>query len=283
MSAKLHPRVALITGASSGIGRALANAAADRGISAILSGRNVELLAEVAREAEARGRARGKTVRMIPVAGDVTREAYRHELVASAERELGRLDLLVNNAGRGYYARTRDIDPAELTDLFALNVLAPLRLTQLALPALAATRGTVVMVSSIAGVLAAPTMGAYAASKFALEAIAMALRSEVAAEGIRVLVVRPGPVETPFRANAIGASGGTGAPGTSRAPHPGVRPVGSRPQTAEDVAERLFQAESRGSPVLETSLFVRVASFGARAVPGLVRRVTARMAARQAG
>jgi short-subunit dehydrogenase len=270
-------RVALITGASSGIGRALASAAARRGISAVLSGRDEAALAEVAREAEAHGRQRGKSVRMVTVAGDVTDEAHRQALVVAAEREFGRLDLLVNNAGRGYYVRIRDVDPAELAGLFALNVLAPLRLTQLALPALAATRGTVVMVSSIAGVLAAPTMGAYAASKFALEAVAMALRSEVAAEGIRVLVVRPGPVETPFRANAVGGTG-RGSDGRDA----GVRPVGSRPQTAEDVAERVFRAESRGNAVLETSMFVRVASFGARSVPGLVRRMTARMAARKA-
>ena len=112
-------------------------------------------------------------------------------------------------------------------------------------------------------------MGAYAASKFALEAVAMALRSEVAAEGIRVLVVRPGPVETPFRGNAV-------AHGLDA----GVRPKGSRPQAADDVAEQVWRAVDHGRPVLETSLFVRVASFGARAVPGLVRRVTARMAAR---
>ena len=274
------PRVALITGASSGIGRALASAAARRGISAVLSGRDHAALAEVAREAEAHGRARGTSVRMVTVAGDVTDEPHRRALVATADREFGRLDLLVNNAGRGYYVRIRDVDAVELAGLFALNVLAPLQLTQLALPALAATQGTVVMVSSIAGVLAAPTMGAYAASKFALEAVALALRSEVAADGIRVLVVRPGPVETPFRANAVGGTG-RGSDGRDA----GVRPPnmpGSRPQTADDVAERVLRAESRGRAVLETSLFVRVASFGARSVPGLVRRVTARMAARKA-
>ncbi len=267
--AKRRPLVALITGASSGIGRSLASRAARSGVSAVLSGRDPALLEEVAREAEKIGRDSGKGVRMVTLAGDLTDESYRQELVKTAERELGRLDVLLNNAGRGYYARTRDVDLAELEGLFALNVLAPLRLTQLALPALASTHGTIVMVSSIAGVLAAPTMGAYAASKFALEAVAMALRSEVAGEGIQVLVVRPGPVETPFRAHAF-----------AKGIDAGVRPKGSRPQAPEEVAEQIWRAVDRGHPVLETSLFVRVASFGARAVPGLVRRVTARMAAR---
>jgi short-subunit dehydrogenase len=243
-------------------------------VSAVLSGRDPSLLAEVAREAEKAGRDAGKGVRMVPLAGDLTDESYRQELVKKTERELGRLDVLLNNAGRGYYARTRDVDLGELEALFALNVLAPLRLTQLALPALAAAsspagKSTVVMVSSIAGVLAAPTMGAYAASKFALEAVAMALRSEVAGEGVQVLVVRPGPVATPFRAHAVA----TGLDAR-------VRPRGSRPQAPEEVAEQIWRAVDAGHPVLETSLFVRIASFGARAVPGLVRRVTARMAAR---
>ncbi len=200
--------IVVVTGASSGIGRAAAIAWGKRGAKLVLSARGESALEAVAREVKEAG---GEAV---VEAGDVTDEGHCARLVEAA-RALGGggIDVLVNNAGRGYYAAVRDVDPRELEALFALNVVAPLRLTQLALPALeqsAATAGhaTIVMVSSIAGVVAAPRMGAYAASKFALEALAIALRAECAASGVRVVVVRPGPVDTLLRAHSI-AKGGT--------------------------------------------------------------------------
>jgi short-subunit dehydrogenase len=253
--------VVVITGASSGIGRAAAIAWAKRGAKLVLFARGS--LEGVAREvAHAGGEA-------VVEAGDVTVEADRVRLVETALRSFGAIDVLVNNAGRGYYAPASEIDRGELEALFALNVIAPLRLTQLALPALERSRGTVVMVSSIAGIVVAPRMGAYAASKFALEAIAIALRAENAARGVRVVVVRPGPVDTPFREHSI-AKGGEA----------GVRPPGARVQAPEEVAAQMVTAVERGRPVVETTVFVRGAAALARMAPGVYRRVAARMAAR---
>src|SRR5262249_28115078 len=151
-----------ITGASSGIGRALALAWGKRGASVILSARNEVALARVAREVTAAG---GEA---FALAGDVTDDAHRAAIVERARKEKGRLDVLVNNAGRGYYATVRDLDMKELEALFALNVVAPIRLAQLAAQPLAQSGGTIVMLSSVAGVVAAPHLGAYAATKFAL-------------------------------------------------------------------------------------------------------------------
>ncbi len=196
--------IVVVTGASSGIGRAAAIAWGKRGAKLVLSARGEEALRGVAREVVAAG---GEAIVEV---GDVTHEAHRAAIVARAERVFGGVDVLVNNAGRGYYAAVRDIDPRELDALFALNVTAPLRLTQLALPALERAKGTIVMVSSIAGVVASPRMGAYAASKFALEGLSIALRAECAASGVRVSVVRPGPVDTPFRDHSIAKGGEAG-------------------------------------------------------------------------
>lgn len=204
------------------------------------------------------------------VVGDVVSNDVQHELVARARSRFGRLDVLVNNAGRGYYARVEEVDVAELAKLFALNVLAPVGLTQRALPALAATRGTVVMVSSVAGVAAAPAMGAYAASKFALEALSTALRAEVAARGVRVLVVRPGPVATSFRDHAV--AGGADA---LRTPEKDDR------QPPAAVARQIVAAVTAGRSVVETSLYVRGVSFASRALPPVFRFVTKRMASRK--
>jgi short-subunit dehydrogenase len=261
--------IVVVTGASSGIGRAAAIAWGKRGAKLVLSARGESALEAVAREVKEAG---GEAV---VEAGDVTDEGHCARLVEAA-RALGGggIDVLVNNAGRGYYAAVRDVDPRELEALFALNVVAPLRLTQLALPALeqsAATAGhaTIVMVSSIAGVVAAPRMGAYAASKFALEALAIALRAECAASGVRVVVVRPGPVDTPFRAHSIAKGGDAG-----------VRPPGAEVQTPEEVARQIVAAVERNRAVVETTGFVRAAAALSRIAPGVYRRVAARMAAK---
>lgn len=253
----------VVTGASMGIGRAIARAWAQAGTTLVLSARKAEQLAAVVREVEAEGG------RAIAVPGDVTVDAHREELVARAA-ETGSLDVLVNNAGRGYYAPFEDVALDELRSLFELNVLAPLRLSQIALPHLARVQGTVVMMSSIAGVVAAPNYTAYAASKFALEAIAMAMRAELAERGVRVAIVRPGPVDTPFRANATKSSGVTGYD----APDP-------KAQRADDVARMVMRAVQRGSPVVETSTYVRAAIAAARLAPWSVRVALRRMAARE--
>jgi short-subunit dehydrogenase len=255
--------VVVITGASSGIGRSLALAWARRSATVVLCARDEDGLASVAREVTARGG------RALTVPGDVTREPHRVRLMERAVSEAGRVDVLVNNAGRGFYAPVEKIAPDELAQLFDLNVFAPLRLSQLALPELEKSRGTVVMMSSIAGVISAPRMGAYAASKFALEALSMALRAEVAGRGVRVLVVRPGPVDTPFKANSVVVDGNTG-----------VRPGAGGPQTADHVAEKTVRAVEKARAVIETSTYVQFASFLARALPGPFRAISKEMARR---
>lgn len=252
----------IITGASMGIGEALALAWAKRKATVVLSARGP--LERVAKACEGLGG------RAIVVNGDVTDEAHRKELVARAA-ETGSIDVLVNNAGRGFYSPALKIDIDEMRRLFELNVFAPLRLVQLAAAELERAKGIVVMMSSIAGVVAAPRYGAYAASKFALEALSMAMRSELATTGIQVVVVRPGPVATPFRANATRAPGETGYD----APDP-------KAQSAEAVAAITLRAVDRRRAVVETSAFVRGAATAMRLAPPAVRLALRRMAAKPA-
>ncbi len=252
----------VLTGASMGIGRALAIEWAKRNATLVLSARGKDALAEVAREVESLGG------RAIPVAGDVTDEAHREELVACAVGT-GSLDVVVNNAGRGFHAPCAKIDIAEMRAVFELNVFSPLRLAQIALPHLEKSKGTIVMMSSIAGLVAAPRSGAYAATKFALEALSMAMRSELAATGVRVVVIRPGPVDTPFRANATRAEGTVGYD----APDP-------KAQKADDVALMTIRAVERGTPVVETSAYVRLVSAVTRLAPPALRLGLRQMASR---
>jgi short-subunit dehydrogenase len=256
----------VITGASLGIGRALALAWAEQGATLVLSARGREALESVATEARKAGEARARGARVTVVCGDVTDEEHRTALIQAAEGN-GGVDVLVNNAGRGFYAPALAVDIDKLRALFELNVIAPLRLVQLAAPSLKKRRGTVVMMSSVAGVIAPPRYAAYAASKFALEAISMSLRSELASSGVRVVTVRPGPVATPFRVNADRADGMTGYD----APDP-------RAQSAERVADKTLRAVARGREVLETSAFVYAASAASRFAPPLLRLALRRMA-----
>jgi len=253
----------LVTGASSGIGEAMARAWGRRGATVVLSARDEEGLARTAGEVETAGG------RAIVQRADVTREEDRVRLGERARAETGRLDVLVNNAGRGFYGSVANIDVHELEALFAVNVVAPLRLAQLALDPLTRSGGTIVMMSSVAGVVASPRMGAYAASKFALEALTIALRAELGGTGVRVLVVRPGPVDTPFRQHAVITDG-----------RGGVRLRSAAVQTPDDVADQVLAAVASGRAVMETTPFVRLASAAARHAPGAMRWISAWMAAR---
>lgn len=258
------PRV-VITGASTGIGHALAKTWAARGASVVLCARDEARLTALASEIEAAGG------RAFVVAGDVTDDAHRTKLVAEAARLMSGIDVLVNNAGRGFYAPFSAIDLDELRGLFELNVFAPLRLSQLAAPHLERSRGAVVMMSSVAGVLAPPKYAAYSASKFALEALSMAMRAELAEKGVRVVVVRPGPVATPFRANATRTAGADE-----------FNEPAKRAEPPEHVALVTIRAVERGNPVVETSAFVRLAGAISRLSPGSLRVVMRSLARKSA-
>jgi len=259
----------VITGASAGIGLEVARAYAESGAALVLNARDAQKLTE-ARDSLV-GSDPALEARIELVAGDIIDESVQSALIERALVRFGRIDVLVNNAGRGYYARFTDIAASELRALFELNVVAPLALTQRAVPALVESRGTVVMVSSVAGIAAAPAMGAYAASKFALEALSGSLRAELASQHVAVVVVRPGPVATGFREHATASS-------AADALH---TPTGEDDrQSPRDVARQIVRAVARRQPVLETSLYVRGASVLARTMPRVFRFVTKRMAKR---
>jgi NAD(P)-dependent dehydrogenase (short-subunit alcohol dehydrogenase family) len=190
------PRVALVTGASQGLGRALAGALADRGWALVIDARRADRLAAAAAELAAR-------TRVIAPAGDITDPAHREEL-AAAVGELGRLDLLVNNAstlGASPLPALDVIDLDVLRRTYEVNVVAPLALTQRMLPALVATGGTVLNITSDAAVEAYEHWGGYGSSKAALEHLSRVLAAEQPA--IRVLVADPGDLGTEMHQDAF--------------------------------------------------------------------------------
>ncbi|MFE3108706.1 oxidoreductase [Kitasatospora indigofera] len=183
-------RVWLITGASSGFGLALAEAALAAGDTVVAAVRRPEALKDLAD---------GHPDRVVPVALDVTDQARITAVVAEVLLWYGRIDVLVNNAGRGLIGAVEENTDRELRDLMDLHFFGPAALTRAVLPAMRRQRsGAVVQVSSMGGRFSFAGVGAYSATKFALEGLSEALALEVAPFGVKVMIVEPGSFRTGF-------------------------------------------------------------------------------------
>lgn len=188
--------VIAITGASSGIGRALAEALAPRGVRLALMARSGNVLNELDTELRSAG-AGDVLVR----AGDVGDPETTSSWIASMLDRWGRIDALVNNAGIGIMKPIADLTDEDWNTTLATNVSGPFRLIRTALPAMrAAGGGHIINISSIAGEVGFAGGGAYCASKFALQGLSECLMQEVRKEGVKVTIVGPGSVDTRFDA-----------------------------------------------------------------------------------
>jgi short-subunit dehydrogenase len=188
---RLNGAVALVTGASSGIGAATAAALATAGASLLLGGRDEARLADVA--ARTGGTALGGDLAAPGGAAALADQAK----AAAAVR--GGVDILVNNAGLGWAGSFGDIPAAKVTELATVNLAAPIELTRLLVPGMAERgRGGVAFVSSIAGVTGVRGEAVYAATKAGLGAFAESLAYEVRGSGVTVSVIVPGVIDTPF-------------------------------------------------------------------------------------
>ncbi|MEV5651389.1 oxidoreductase [Nocardia sp. NPDC052254] len=181
-------KVWLITGASTGFGRALATAAAKRGDTVVATARDIASVADFTHHDRL----------------DVTDDDQVREVVARTVREHGRIDVVVNNAGHGLLGVTEEVTDDELRALLETNLLGAWRVTRAALPHLRQQRGGhIVQLSSVGGVVGNPGHAAYATSKFALEGMSEALAGEIAGFGIHVTIVEPGPFRTDFAGRSI--------------------------------------------------------------------------------
>jgi NADP-dependent 3-hydroxy acid dehydrogenase YdfG len=194
-------QIAVVTGASSGIGKAIALALAAQGATLCLVGRRAAALQAVAQSAGA------AASRLLSYPADLTLERDIQSLTARLRRDCGRLDLLVHSAGAIALGQIETAPVADFDLQYCLNVRAPYVLTQALLPMLKASQGQIVFMNSQAGLNARAHTGQYAATKYALKALADSLREEVNAFGVRVLSVFPGSTASPMQATVHAMKG----------------------------------------------------------------------------
>ena len=251
---------AIVSGASSGIGRELARELARQGARVVGIARREERLRELAEEIAAEGG------RMELVVGDVTDPATRQRAVQAAQSRFGGLDILVNNAGIGATGLFEDADPDRLRRIMEVNFFSLVEMIRLALPLLKqGTRPIVVNVGSILGHRGTPHSSEYCASKFAVQGFSEAIRAEFTRHSIDVLVVSPGTTQTEFFDNVIESTGGPSWP-----EHAAV--------SAAQVARKTVRAIRTGRHEIIPYRWGKVLCWLNRLSPRLVDRMMARYA-----
>jgi short-subunit dehydrogenase len=260
---RLNGAVTLVTGASSGIGAATAAALAAAGARLLLTGRDTARLAEVARQTggialPADLAVPGEPARLASAASQAVLAA---PWARPAAADQGGIDILVNNAGLGWAGPLGDVTTAKVTELMTVNLVAPIELTRLVVPGMALRgRGRVVFVSSIAGVTGVRGEAVYSATKAGLSAFAESLAYEVRDHGVRVSVIVPGVIDTPF----FGRRG---------SPYGRKRPA---PIPAERVATAIVSALEHERAVVYAPRWLRIPAWIHGTAPGTFRALAAR-------
>lgn len=254
----LDGMVALVTGGSSGVGRAVALELAGRGVHVLATARRGDRLAALAEEAAARG--------LFPIAheaGDVTLADVRRRLVDVATERFGGLDILVAAAGSGAVGRFGDASPDTLRRVMDVDFLAPAELVRAALPTLRRSPDpAVVLVGSILGRHPLPMHAEYCAAKAALASLAGSLRLEFAADGIDVLLATLGPTQSEFWESLVAGRRAAWSRGGAL----------SAERTARIMVDALVRRRGEVLPGWRAVGF----SWAARMVPGLIDRALAR-------
>ena len=195
----MQNKVVVITGASSGIGKALAEVYASKGFDLVLAARRIDRLKELEDKLN--------NVKILSVKTDVSIESDCKNLIESAIQEFGKIDVLINNAGISMRASTIDVDMNVLRKVMDVNLWGTIYCTKFALPHLLASKGSLVGIISVGGYVGLPARSGYSASKFAMRGFLDSVRVEHRRSGLHVLVAAPGFTTSDIRKSALTADG----------------------------------------------------------------------------
>jgi NAD(P)-dependent dehydrogenase (short-subunit alcohol dehydrogenase family) len=251
---ELSGRAVAITGAAGGLGRALVRAFLARGARVAALDLDAAALRDLPSEA-------------LPLACDITDPRACRDALAEAQAKLGGLDVLVNNAGISHRSLLAQTDAAVIRRVMEVNFFGALHATQAALPALAARRGAIVVVSSVAGFAPLAARAGYSASKHALHGLFDTLRAELAGSGVHVLLACPSFIRTGIGAAHLGADGGAAQ---------GPRTEVGRALDPAEAAGRIVRALEHGRDRLLLGRVAWLSWWISRLAPGLYARLMAR-------
>lgn len=255
----MKDKTVIITGASSGIGKALAYEFAKHGAQIVIAARRIEKLETIAEEISQKG------IKILAVKTDVAIEADCKNLIDKTVEKFGKIDILINNAGISMRALFKDLDLSVLKRIMDVNYWSTVYCTKYAMPYLLKAKGSTVTVSSITGYAGLPARTGYASSKFAVHGFMESLRMENYNTGLHVMVVAPGFTESEVRFHALTADGS---------------PQGDTPRkeeklmSAEEVARRIVKAIKKRRKALVMTFEGKAMVFLRKIFPRWLDKIT---------
>lgn len=249
----MNDKVVVITGATSGIGRALVYEFSGRGSKVVMGARDIEKLKEISLDLESKNR------QILFLQTDVTVEADCSRLINAAVEKFGKIDILINNAGISMRAVFESVELEVIKKVMNVNFWGTVYCTKYALPYIIREKGSLVGISSVAGITGLPGRSGYSASKFAMNGFLQCVRIENLKKGIHVLVAYPGFTATNIRINSLTSNG---------------LPQGESPRkeekmmTAEEVAYHIYRAIDKRKKYLVLTTEGRVMSILNKIIPG---------------
>ncbi|RRB06949.1 SDR family oxidoreductase [Larkinella rosea] len=254
----MKDKVVVITGASSGIGKALAFAFGREQASIVICGRSLEALETVGRELSQHG------IDHLSLQADVSLESDVMKLIDTTIQHYGRLDILINNAGITMRSMLQDMDPEVIRKVMDINFMGTVYATRYALPHILKTKGSIVGISSIAGFRGLPVRSGYSASKAAMNGFLEAVRTELLHTGVHVLLACPGFTTTNIRFSALDKEGQVAGET--------VRDE-SKMMSAEECADHILKAVKRRKRDLILTTEGKFVVFMNKWFPGLMDRL----------
>lgn len=260
-------KTVIITGGSSGIGKALAEVFGQHGSRILITGRNAADLDEAVAELRKKG------VEVSGFAADVSREEDNQKMAAEAMRLYGRIDILINNAGITMRALFADVDLEVIRRVMDINFYGVLYATKHCLPEILRNKGSVIGISSVAGFRGLPARTGYSASKFALNGFLEVLRTELLHSGVHVMTACPGFTSSNIRKRSLTKDG------TLQGDSPRNE---EKMMSAEECARRIYNATVRRKSILILTAQGKMAVFLNKWLPGLADRLVYKVMAKEA-